>query len=124
MDNNLYHRIYQRVLSETKNDEQFSSYLAEICADDNSHCDDLHDILDTMFKTSYPTVSETRRQNIVCSLLDMIETHREQLQNKKITENSQDDDDEIDAAETVERDGECKLCGATQRITSMIQILA
>jgi hypothetical protein len=57
-------------------------------------------------------MSETRRQNIILSLLDMIEKDRQQI-NKEV-----DIEDDIDLSEKVERDGECKLCGCNQRITS------
>ena len=116
MELSLYDRIYQRVHSEVPNDDQFCTYLAEICTDQNSHADDLHDIIDTMFKTSDANISETRRQHIIYALLDMIEENRRQLAQGKPTEN--EDEDEIDLAEQLERDGECKLCGCTQRITS------
>jgi hypothetical protein len=112
MEASLYNRIYQRVYSELNKDEQLCTYLAEICTDSNSHCDDLRDIIDTMFKASHPNISETRRQNIILSLLDMIEKDRQQI-NKEV-----DIEDDIDLSEKVERDGECKLCGCDQRITS------
>ena len=57
MESSLHDRIYHRVQSEIPNDEQFCTYLAEICADPDSHCDDLLPILDTMFQTTYPTMS-------------------------------------------------------------------
>jgi hypothetical protein len=116
MELSLYDRIYQRVKSEVNNDDQFCTYLAEICTDQNSHADDLRDILDTMFKTSDTNISETRRQHLIYALLDMIEDNRRQLAEVKPTE--EDGEDEIDLAEQLERDGECKLCGCTQRITS------
>jgi hypothetical protein len=113
MESSLYNRIYQRVGLEVNNDEQFCTYLAEICTDTNSHCDDLRDIIDTMFKTSHPSVSETRRQHIIYSILDMIEEDRQ-----KPTEDIPNTDD-IDLAEQLERNGECKLCGCHQKITSI-----
>jgi hypothetical protein len=116
MMSSLYDRIYQRVQSEIPSDEQFCTYLADICTDDNSHCDDLHDIIDTMFKTSYPNVSETRRQHLTFALVDMIEDDRQQSTQSKLVDDDQEDD--IDLAEKLERDGECKLCGCHQRITS------
>lgn len=116
MESLLYKSIYQRVSSEVNNDEQFCTYLAEICSDPDSHCDDLRDIIDTMFKTSCPTISETRRQHIVYTLLDIIEEDR--LKKDQPVEDKDQDDDDIDLSERVERDGECKLCGCTQRITS------
>jgi len=116
MASSLYNRIYQRVASEVNNDEQFCTYLAEICTDSNSHCDDLRDIIDTMFKTNYSNISETRRQHIIYSLLDMIEDDRQQI-NKEIK--TDDDIDDIDLAEKLERDGECKLCGCEHHISSM-----
>jgi len=115
MESSLYNRIYQRVCSEVNNDEEFCTYLAEICTDSNSHNDDLRDIIDTMFKTSHSNISETRRQHIIYSLIDMIEEDRQQS-NKEIP--TEDDTDDIDLSEQLERDGECKLCGCTQRITS------
>ncbi|CAF1012085.1 unnamed protein product [Rotaria sordida] len=115
MESSLYNRIYQRVGSEVNNDEQFCTYLAEICTDSNSHCDDLRDIIDTIFKTSYPNISETRRQHIIYSLLDMIEEDQQKI-NKEIN-NKDNDEDDIDLSERIERDGECKLCGCHQRIT-------
>ncbi len=122
MTSSLYNRIYQRVSSEVNNDEQFCAYLAEICTDSNSHCDDLRDIIDTMFKASHSEISETRRQHIIYSLLDMIEEDRQQQQQQLNKESENDEktieDDDIELAEHVERDGECKLCGCNQRITS------
>lgn len=115
MEDSLYNRIFQRVQSETNNDEQFSGYLAEICVDENSHCDDLRNIIDTMFKTTYPNISKTRREQIVYSIIDLVEDHREQETKGNQVE---EDEDDIDLAEKVERDGECKLCGSNQRITS------
>ncbi|CAF3893368.1 unnamed protein product [Rotaria sordida] len=115
MESSLYNRIYQRVGSEVNNDKQFCTYLAEICTDSNSHCDDLRDIIDTIFKTSYPNISETRRQHIIYSLLDMIEEDQQKI-NKEIN-NKDNDEDDIDLSERIERDGECKLCGCDQRIT-------
>jgi hypothetical protein len=116
MESSLYNRIYQRVASEVNDDDQFCTYLAEICTDSNSHCDDLRDIIDTMFKTSHPNISETRRQHIIYSLLDIIEEEQQ-----KITEELPNDDntDDIDRAEQLERNGECKLCACHQKITSM-----
>lgn len=116
MESPLYKRIYQRVSSEVNNDEQFCTYLAEICTDSNSNCDDLRDIIDTMFKTSHSNISETRRQHIIYSLLDMIEEDRQQID--KEIKNEDNDDDDDDFSEKRERDGECKLCGCHQRITS------
>ena len=116
MESSLHKRIYQRVADEVNDDEQFCTYLAEICTDANSHCDDLRDIIDTMVKTSHPHVSETRRQRLTYALLDMIEEDRAQA-SKDDKEDSQDVDD-IDLSEQLERDGECKLCGCSQRITS------
>ena len=112
----LFNRIYQRVHSEVNNDEEFCTYLAEICTDSNSHCDDLRDIIDTMFKTNHSNISETRRQHIIYSLLDMIENDREKVDNDDKTEENLEDDIELN--EKLERDGECKLCGSNQRITS------
>lgn len=117
MESVLYNRIYQRVKSEIDSDEQFCAYVAEICTDPNSHCDDLRDILDTILKTSYTNISETRRQHLIYALLDMIETDREKSPDDKKAEENEEDD--IDQAEKIERDGECKLCGCEQRITSM-----
>lgn len=116
MESPLYNRVYQRVQSDIDHDEQFCTYIAEICTDPNSHCDDLHGILDTLLKTSYPNLSETRRQNFIYTVLDLIETDRSTSAEDKKTE--QEHDDDIDQAEKVERDGECKLCGSEQRITS------
>ena len=116
MESSLHDRIFRRVQSEIPNDDPFCKYLAEICADPDSHCDDLRDILDTMFQTTYPNMSETRRRHVVYGLLDMIEVDRDQ--SSKAVELQPSDDDEIDQAEKVERDGECKLCGCHQRITS------
>ncbi|CAF4632316.1 unnamed protein product, partial [Rotaria magnacalcarata] len=76
MESSLYNSIYQRVSSEVNNDEHFCTYLAEICTDSDSHCDDLRDIIDTMFKTSYPNMSDARRQHVIYSLLDLIEENR------------------------------------------------
>lgn len=115
MDLSLYNRIYQRVYSEVSNDEEFSAYLAEICTDSNSHYDDLRDIIDTMFKTNYSNISETRRQHIIYSLLDMIEEDRQKIN----TEVKTDDIDDLDLNEKLERDGECKLCGCEHHISSM-----
>ncbi|CAF0852437.1 unnamed protein product [Adineta ricciae] len=81
-----------------------------------NHCDDLRDVIDTMFKASHPNVSETRRQHLIYSLLDMIEEDRDK-KNKQDTDETNDEEDDIDLAEKTERDGECKLCGCTQRIT-------
>lgn len=122
MESPLYKSIYQRVRSEVNNDEQFCIYLAEICTDPDSHCDDLHDIIDTMFKTSHPHISETRRQHIIYALLDMIEEDRQKI-NKENDDKDDDNDDDIDLAERIERDGECKLCGCEQRITSIIKMM-
>ena len=116
MELTLHDRIYQRVKSEVNNDDQFCTYLAEICTDQNSHADDLRDIIDTMVKTSYANISETRRQHLIYALLDMIEDDRRQQAEGKPTED--EGEDEIDLAEQLERDGDCKLCGCTQRITS------
>jgi len=110
----LYNRIYQRVASEVNNDDEFCVYLAEICSDSNSHCDDLRDIIDTMFKTNHSNISETRRQHIIYALLDIVETSREQTTQT----DEQEVEDEIEFNEKIERDGECKLCGCEQRITS------
>lgn len=118
MDSSLYNRIYQRVQTEVNNDEEFCTYLAEICTDNNSHNDDLRDIIDTMFKTNYSNISETRRQHIIYSLLDMIEEDREQKLSNNGKETTNDEIDDIDFNEKNERDGECKLCGSEQRITS------
>jgi hypothetical protein len=115
MESSLYNRIYQRICSEINNDPQFCTYLAEICTDSDSHCDDLRDIIDTMVKTCHPNISETRRQHIIYTLIDMIEEDREQS-NKEIKD--EDTLDDIDFSEQLERDGECKLCGCNQRITS------
>jgi hypothetical protein len=117
MESSLYNRIYQRVYSEVNNDEQFCTYLAEICTDPNSHCDDLRDIIDTMFKTSHSNISETRRQHIIYSLLDMIEEDRTKI--TKDISNDDDQVDDIDLDEKIERDGECKLCGCNHHISSM-----
>jgi hypothetical protein len=89
--------------------------LAEICTDPNSHCDDLRDIIDTMFKTSHSNISETRRQHIIYSLLDMIEEDREKINNGEV----KNEDDDIDLSEQLERNGECKLCGCNRQISSM-----
>ena len=116
MESPLYNSIYQRVSSEVNNDEQFCTYLAEICTDSDSHCDDLRDIIDTMFKTSYPTMSDARRQHVIYSLLDIIEENRKKSNEE--TDDNVNEEDDIDLSERVERDGECKLCGSNQRITS------
>lgn len=116
MESPLYNRIYQRVQSDIDKDDQFCTYIAEICTDPNSHCDDLRDILDTLLKTSYSNISETRRQHFIYAVLDLIEIDRSKTDEEKKTEEEQDDD--IDGAEKIERDGECKLCGSLQRITS------
>ena len=117
MTNSLYNRIYQRVYAVVTNDEQFCAYLAEICTDSNSHCDDLRDTIDTIFKASHPNISETRRQHVIYSLLDMIEEDRQKT-NQEIPYDSDDADDNIYLSEKLERNGECKLCGCKQRITS------
>lgn len=118
MTSPLYNRIYQRVSSEVDNDEQFCTYLAEICTDPDSHCDDLRDIINTMFKTSHPKISETRRQHIVYALLDMIEDDRQKQLDKANQVEDDNVEDELDVGERLERDGECKLCGSEQKITS------
>ncbi|CAF1591660.1 unnamed protein product [Rotaria magnacalcarata] len=115
MESSLYNSIYQRVSSEVNNDEHFCTYLAEICTDSDSHCDDLRDIIDTMFKTSYPNMSDARRQHVIYSLLDLIEENRKKM--NEVTDDNVNDEDDIDLSERVERDGECKLCGSNQRIT-------
>jgi hypothetical protein len=117
MESSLYNRIFQRVSTEVSNDEEFCTYLAEICTDSNSHSDDLRDIIDTMFKTNYSNISETRRRHIIYSLLDMIEEDRQKI-NKEV--NTEDVDD-VDLGEKLERDGECKLCGCNHHISSMKQ---
>lgn len=121
MEITLHDRIYQRVKSEVNNDDQFCTYLAEICTDPNSHADDLRDIIDTMVKTSDANISETRRQHLIYALLDMIEDDRRQLAEGKPIDD--EGEDEIDLAEQLERDGDCKLCGCTQRITSKCSTL-
>lgn len=118
MELSLHDRIYRRVQSEIPHDDPFCEYLAEICADPNSHTDDLHDIVDTMFQTTYPNMSETRRRHFIYALLDLIEADRDP--SNKSVELLSSNDDEIDQAEKVERDGECKLCGCHQRITSNV----
>jgi hypothetical protein len=117
MESSLYNRIFQRVSSEVSNDEEFCTYLAEICTDSNSHSDDLRDIIDKMFKTNYSNISETRRQHIIYSLLDMIEEDRQKINKEVDTE----DADDLDLGEKLERDGECKLCGCNHHISSMKQ---
>lgn len=114
----LYDRIYQRVSSEVDNDEQFCAYLAEICTDPDSHCDDLRDIIDTMFKTSHPKISETRRQHVVYALLDMIEEDRQKQLDKANQVEEDNTEDDLEVGERLERDGECKLCGCEHKITS------
>jgi hypothetical protein len=118
MTSSLYNRIYQRVYSEANNDEQLCTYLAEICTDPNSHCDDLRDIIDTMVKTSDSNISETRRQRLIYSLLDMIEEDRQQQLNKQNQNEIETTEDDIELDENLERDGECKLCGSPRQISS------
>ena len=93
MESSLYNRVHQRVSAEVNNDEQLCTYLAEICSDSDSHCDDLRDIIDTMFKASHPNISETRRQHLIYSLLDMIEEDRDK-KNKQDTDETNDEEDD------------------------------
>jgi hypothetical protein len=116
----LYNRIYQRVSSEVNNDEQLCTYLAEICTDPNSNSDDLRDIIGTMVQTSDTKLSETRRQHLVYSLLDMIEEDQQEQLNKQDQKDIEPIEDEVERDEHLERDGECKLCGTHQKITSKI----
>ena len=117
----LYNRIYQRVTSEVNNDEQLCTYLAEICSDPNSNCDDLRNIIDTMVQTSDTKLSETRRQHLVYALLDMIEEDQQAQLNKQDQQDTETIEDDIERNEHLERDGECKLCGTEQKITSKIE---
>lgn len=115
----LYDRVYQRVAAEVNNDEEFCTYLADICTDHNTHSDDLRDIIDTMFKTNHSNMSERRRQHLIYAILDMIETDQEKTKTNSQTDDQMDE--ELELNEKVERDGECKLCGSNQKITSMIE---